>query len=81
MSPLLAIQAELERAYAASDSYLALARRVHAECGPSLLCDRAGEFCPCCLETVDLKTKLTHKPDCLWLAAEAVLVKSGEGKP
>ena len=82
MSPLLAIQAELERAYAASDAYLALVRRVHAECGPvrRYLGVVPWHRCPSCKTSSVDPIPINHKPDCLWLAADACL-KNGEGKP
>ena len=81
MSPLLAIQAELERAYAASDSYLALVRRVHAECGPKNLSGGRFPLITCsCNRTAPTNTSgyIKHSDDCLWLAAEAVLKGVGE---
>ena len=69
-----AIKACLE----AADTGLAIALRVHAECGPFHLSDGAGEFCPSCLETCSLAEQLHHRDDCLWLAAEAAMKKIGE---
>lgn len=63
----------------------ALARRVHAECGP-VYCQAGREewwYCPSkhCHITGLTADKIPHAPDCLWLAAEALLAKAGEAKP
>ena len=80
MNPLISTKAELELAYEASYAYLAVVRRVHAECGPSQLLH--GWECPSC--DIWRNRELLpddHKPNCLWLAAEALLTKNVEGKP
>ena len=82
MNPLLSLQAELERAYAASDSYLAIVRRVHAECGPyDHGIDAAHPLmaCPSCGQCEETG-KINHGPACLWIAAETLLARNGEGK-
>ena len=64
------------RLIASAPDLLALARRVHAECGPQ---PRRGElqYCPGCDKWSPVYEDLPHKPNCLWLAAEAVLKKAG----
>ena len=54
------------------DSALSLARRVYAECGPGL-----RDYCPSCKSTTLVGRDVICKPDCLWLAAEAVLREAG----
>ena len=81
MNPLLSVQAELERAYAASDAYLAIVRRVHAECGPvnrSAQNIEYGWLCLMCHREDKDRAKIYHKPNCLHQAAEAVLRKAGQ---
>jgi hypothetical protein len=83
MNPLLATQAELERAYAVSDAYLAIVRRVHAECGPAewkhrMYTDGPVWECKSCLHQAATRAGINHSPDCLWLAAETLLTKEGE---
>ena len=75
MNPLLSLQAELERAYAASDSYLAIVRRVHAERGPTHL-DSWYQECRSCKNAASGNIEIVHQPDCLWLAADACLRKA-----
>ena len=64
-----------------------LARRVHAECGPANLSHGRFPLITCRTCKVSARTDtsgmINHDPNCLWLAAEAVLKKaqSGEGKP
>lgn len=57
---------------------LVLARRVHAECGP----EEHGEYhkCKTCLRWAWKRERdiITHKPDCLWLAADALLRKAAQ---
>jgi hypothetical protein len=75
----LAIKSCLEE----RDAAIALARRVHAECGPRDH-DMSYEYivCKCCEEIAHKKTsKINHPPDCLWLAADALVAKNGEAKP
>lgn len=53
----------------------ALARRVHAECGPKKVKQEDEVFLACKCGAVGI-TELNHPPDCLWLAADAVLRSS-----
>ena len=76
MNPLLSLQAELARAYEASDSYLAIVRRVHAEWGPKEVDGLAYWECSC-LSTGPTIEEINHF-DCLWLAADACIKKIGE---
>ena len=54
------------------NDFLALARRVHAECGPELWPGDGEEVWACrgCYSNACDVDALTHKPDCLWLAAD-----------
>lgn len=54
------------------DAYKALARRVHAECGPQKVKQEDEVFLACKCGAVGI-TELNHPPDCLWLAADAML--------
>ena len=63
----------------------ALARRVHAECGPVKVdldaCFGDTEWtCGWCGVYAIDQSEINHKPDCLWLAAETLLARNGEGK-
>ena len=65
------------------DELLALVRRVHAECGPvrRYLGVVPWHRCPSCKTSSVDPIPINHKPDCLWLAAETLLARNGEGKP
>lgn len=76
MNPLLAAQAELERAYAVSDAYLTIVRRVHAECG--IIEGLKTRSCVWCSQYAEKPSEIPHTPDCLWVAAETALNKIGE---
>ena len=72
------LQADLNGIIEQYDAAIALARRVHAECGP-IMCGHGKDLfydCPSCHESADTVAEIDHKPDCLWLAAEAVLRKA-----
>lgn len=61
----------------AHDAAIAIARRVHAECGP-VEYDSVDDpdiyvACKTCGQAAEKTLPIPHSPDCLWLAAEAVL--------
>ena len=69
------LRRELDRLRTERNALLAIARRVHAECGPEL--DDEGLWeCKCWSRHRD-KNQINHDPDCLWLAADAALKKAG----
>jgi hypothetical protein len=57
-----------------------IARRVHAERGPSE-CETNGlkwNQCNSCFRSDAFDSKIEHTPDCLWLAADELLRKVGK---
>lgn len=64
------------------DALLALAHRVHAERGPrkGYMIGTTYWVCDGCGCEDYTREDIPHLPDCLWLAADALLTKNGEAK-
>jgi hypothetical protein len=65
------------------DAAMALARRVHAECGPKEYPVGGSNtstywICDSCYGEADLAKDIKHPPDCLWLAHDALLKGVGQ---
>ena len=74
---------ENDRLRSINAEFLALVRRVHAECWPVEMLYVGGvhgtyRHCIMCTRAADTVEHITHADDCLWLAAEAALKKAGE---